>query len=416
MPQRVAKRVANELSRRRFLSVGLGGVAGAAFLAACGGSSSNSGSASGGATTSTAPATSATSSAPTSAATASSAAASPSSSAAAGNPAAKNFHLFTWAQYDDPDLMKKFGKITIDVFNSNEDAIAKLEASKGTSGYDMVCPTGVYIPQMVGKNLLESLDLSRITNFKNLEKAYTNQPWDPSNQYSVCKDWGSTGWIYDNTVITSPINTWQDFLDAAKSDGVSGQVSVLDSPPDLTAIYFWAKGIDWNTTNPADLDACEQYLVNELAPHVKAFDSYPGINLTQGNYVLSQVFNGDARQGLIAVEQAKGNPKQYTYSLGKPTSEIWMDNWCIVKGAKNVDAAYNFMNFILDPANAATDCIYHGYNPGVTGVEAKVADMEYRSIVFLTPAEVATLTAEVINSSQDRKVDIYNKVKAKAGG
>ncbi len=28
---------------------------------------------------------------------------------------------------------------------------------------------------------------------------YTHQPWDPGNKYSVCKDWGSTGWIYDTT-------------------------------------------------------------------------------------------------------------------------------------------------------------------------------------------------------------------------
>ena len=30
-------------------------------------------------------------------------------------------------------------------------------------------------------------------NFSNLEAQYTNQPWDPNNAHSVCKDWGSTG-------------------------------------------------------------------------------------------------------------------------------------------------------------------------------------------------------------------------------
>ncbi|HEY1280572.1 MAG TPA: spermidine/putrescine ABC transporter substrate-binding protein [Acidimicrobiales bacterium] len=388
VPPATLQRVVAGISRRRFLEVGLGGVAAAAILAACGGD--NSGSSSGASTSAGAAAS------------------------GGGNSGANKFNLFTWAEYDDPDLMKKFGDITIDVYNSNEDAIAKLEAGGGTSGYDMVVPTGVYIPQMVSKSLLEEIDVSRIPNFANLEQVYTNQPWDPGNKHSVCKDWGTTGWIYDNTVITTPINSWQEFLDAAKSEGVAGKVSIIDSPADVTGLYFWAKGIDWNTTNPADLDAAEQYLTKELAPHLKALDSYPGINLTQGNYVLSQVFNGDARQGLLKVEEAGGDPKKYTYSIGKPKSELWMDNWCIVKGAKNVDAAYNFMNFILDPDNSATDTLYHGYNPGVKGVEDKVADMKYKEIVFLTPAEVSTLTGQKLDA-QERQVDIYNKVKAAAG-
>jgi spermidine/putrescine-binding protein len=85
-----------------------------------------------------------------------------------------------------------------------------------------------------------------------------------------------------------------------------------------------------------------------------------------------------------------------------------------VKGAKNVDAAYNFMNFILDADNSATDTLYHGYNPGVKGVEDKVADMKYKEIVFLTAAEVSTLTGQKLDA-QERQVDIYNKVKAAAG-
>ena len=58
-------------------------------------------------------------------------------------------------------------------------------------------PTGVYIPLMVENDLLEELDLSKIPNFCNIDAAYTNQPWDPNNMHSVCKDWGTTGWIVD---------------------------------------------------------------------------------------------------------------------------------------------------------------------------------------------------------------------------
>jgi spermidine/putrescine transport system substrate-binding protein len=192
-------------------------------------------------------------------------------------------------------------------------------------------------------------------------------------------------------------------------------VSVLDTAPNLCGMWFWANGKDWNTTDEADLAACEDFLVNEFAQHVKAFDSYPGINLTQGNYVLSMVWNGDARQGLNAVVEAGGDPDQYVWGIGAPETELWMDNWCILKDARNVDAAYNFMNFILDPANSAQDVAYHGYNTGVIGSrEALPADTPYLEIVYFTDDEVARMKAGSLDN-QEAVVDIYNKVKAQAG-
>ena len=64
-------------------------------------------------------------------------------------------------------------------------------------------PTGVYIPQMVELDLLQEINLDLIPNFENVDEIYRDQPWDPGNKYSVCKDWGSTGWIYDTTKVSS---------------------------------------------------------------------------------------------------------------------------------------------------------------------------------------------------------------------
>ena len=112
-------------------------------------------------------------------------------------------------------------------------------------------PTGAFIPQMVQEGLLEELDLDKIPNFSNVDPLYANQSFDPGNKYSVPKDWGSTGWIYDNTVITTPIETWQDFIDVAMGPA-SGQHVHARRPAYQTGVYFWANGIDWNTENEED--------------------------------------------------------------------------------------------------------------------------------------------------------------------
>jgi spermidine/putrescine transport system substrate-binding protein len=326
-------------------------------------------------------------------------------------------NFFHWAEYDDPEVFKdfeqEFGVTTkIDIYASNEEAIAKLTAASGTSGYDLVIPTGVYIPQMVELDLLEEVNLDLIPNFENVDEIYRDQPWDPGNKYSVTKDWGSTGWIYDTTKVSSTIETWNDFIAVAQGEA-SGQTSVLDTPGNLTGIYFWANGIDWTTTDTADLDACEQFMVNELAPHIKAYDSYPGIALTEGKYALSHAWNGDARQGLLSSD----DPDRYVWGLGAPVTELWMDNWCIVKGAQNPNAAHAWINFICDPQVSLKDLAYHGYNTGIVGVqeEAEAAGLEFLDMIFFSDEQVATMDAGAVNEAQQRLVDIWNKAKAASG-
>ena len=367
LPRASADQIALALSRRRFLALTAGAAAGTAFLAACGGGGDG-----------------------------------------------KSLNLYTWAEYDDPEVIEAWGDVTTDIYASNEEAIQKLASAGDSSGYDVVVPTGSYIPQMVTAGLLEPLDLSKIPNFANVADEYKNQPWDQGNKYSVPKDWGSTGWIYDNTALTTPLETWQDFIDAAMGPA-SGNVSVLDTPQEILGIYFWANGIDWNTTDEAELDAAEDFLVNQFAPHIKAFDSYPGIALTEGNYALSQVWNGDARQGLVAVEEAGGDPTQYTWGLGAPTTELWMDTWVIAKGA-DLDAAHDFINYILDVDVSAKELEYHGYNTAVKGIEEMMQDVSYPEMIFFDAEQVKTMEPGVVNEAQDRQVEIYNNLKAAAGG
>ena len=129
---------------------------------------------------------------------------------------------------------------------------------------------------------------------------------------------------------------------------------------------------------------------------------------------MSHVWNGDARQGFNSFK----DPSRYAWGLGAPATELWMDNWTIVKGAPHPEAAYAFINFILDPANSLQDLNFHGYNTGITGVKeaAAAANTPYMDMIFFTDAQLATMTAQEINSAFDREVEIFQKMKAAAGG
>jgi spermidine/putrescine transport system substrate-binding protein len=326
-------------------------------------------------------------------------------------------NMYTWAEYNDPEVLKDFTsskgpKLQVDSYSANEEMIAKLVAAKGTSGYDIVVPTGAFIPQMAENELLQELNHDALPNMRHLDPAFLDQPWDPGNKYSVVKDWGTTGFVYDRTKIKRELRTWADFLDAAENEA-SGQTAVLDAPGDLTGLYFWANDIDWNTSDKAHLDAAEDYLVNRLARHLKAFDSYPGTAMTQGSYMLAQGWNGDVRQGIL---QSR-DPSIWQWVLGAPKTELWMDNWCIPTGAPHPNAAYAFINYILEPEVSLREVEYIGYHTGVAGIEeqARARKFELLDMVFFTQEQIATMVPGEVNEAQQRQVDIWNKMKAAAG-
>lgn len=337
---------------------------------------------------------------------------------ATGGPLEDSLAMYSWGDYDAPSLLKDFTQqlgpeITADSFNSNEEMIAKLVAAKGTSGYDLVVPTGPFIPQMAENGLLAKLNKDLIPNLKHMDSEFLGRDWDPENTYSICKAWGTTGFVYDTTVVTRDLATWQDFIDAAQNEA-SGKTSVLDDPGDLTGIYFWANGIDWNTDDPDDLAAAQKFLVDDLAPHISAFDSYPGGQaIPQSSQVLMQVWNGDARIGILNSKE----PEKWQWVLGAPATELWMDNWAIATGAPHPEAAHAFINFVLSPENQLTNVDYIGYHTGAKDIEAKAkeAGLPMLDLVFFSPEQLATMKTGEVNDAQQQRVDIWNQTKAAAG-
>ena len=333
--------------------------------------------------------------------------------------------MYTWGDYDDPELVGALAesslgvKMKVDYFASNEDLITKLSAGGGTnSGFDIVVPTGPYVVQMVQKGLIQKFDKTLLPNMVNVDPAFLGQAWDKDNEYSVCKNWGTTGFFYDTTKIKKELNTWQDFLDACMGEA-SGQCAVIDAPPNFVGPYFWANGIDWNTEDKASIDAAEKFLVEELAPHIKAFDSYPSTKLAEGAYSLAMAWNGDARQAYFRIKDAGGTPENWRWVLGTPDTELFMDTFCIAAGAPNAEAAHAWINWILIPENSIKDLEYHGYNTGMKDMEQLISelapDLVKGDMIFFKPEEVKTMHTQVLNSSIDRFVDILNKAKAKAG-
>lgn len=328
-----------------------------------------------------------------------------------------NLGIYSFPEYDDPEVLTSFTQefgpqIRVDAFTSTEEMISKLTNARGTSGYDIVITPSAVVQSMAQAQILQEFDLQRLSNFKQLESSLTDLWYDPGNRYSIPKVYGSTGFMYDTSKISRPLNSWADFLDAAQKEA-SGMTTVADDAKTLTGAYFWGSGVDWNTTNGADLDACQEFLTSKLAPHIKYFDTYPGASgrSASGDIALMQGFNGDLRMGML-------NAATPTWKCVFPqVTEIFIDNWSLVKGAPNLDAAYAFLNYTLQPEVAIKELIYTGSNPGLVGLEdaAKVAGTKMPELIFFTAEQRKNWQMGKINEARQRLVDILNATKLAAG-
>merc|ERR1712185_639275 len=89
-------------------------------------------------------------------------------SLSAGAAVAQELNVYNWSDYIAEDTIANFEaetgiKVTYDVYDSNEVLEAKMLA--GSSGYDVVVPTGDFLARGREAGAYQDLDLSRLANY-----------------------------------------------------------------------------------------------------------------------------------------------------------------------------------------------------------------------------------------------------------
>ncbi len=186
-------------------------------------------------------------------------------------PTSKVLNLYAWSDYVPQQMLDDFSakygiKVNYDTYSSNEEMLAKLQA--GASGYDVSIPSDYTVDIMAKQGMLEKLDMSKIPNFANIDKRFTNLYYDPGNQYSVPYQWGTTALAYDKTKVPFEPKSWSDLWDPR----FKGRLVVLDDEREVTGVALQVLGYDKNSTDPNQLKEAEQKLI-ALKPNILLFNS-----------------------------------------------------------------------------------------------------------------------------------------------
>ncbi|MER3444617.1 MAG: polyamine ABC transporter substrate-binding protein [Meiothermus sp.] len=269
----------------------------------------------------------------------------------------KEMRLFIWSEYMDPAIIaafeKQYGlKVRIELYESNEDMLAKLQAG-GVSQYDVIVPSDFIIPTLVALKLLQPLDKGKVPNLKNLDPKFANPPFDPGNKYSAAYQWGMSGIMYRKDKVKTPPDSWAVIFDPKQS----GNYVLMDSIREMMGGALRYLGYSINTRDPKQVQAAGKLLLEaKKSKRAVGFEGGVGAKnrLVAGSATYAVVYNGDA------IKAASENPN-VAFVVPKEGAALFLDNMAIPAKAPNPDAAHKFINFILEPKIGAQLSNYNRY-------------------------------------------------------
>ena len=271
--------------------------------------------------------------------------------------------LFNWGNYTSPELLAKFEKetgikVTVTDYDSNDAALAKVEA--GGSGFDLVVPSANYVPIWAEKGLIVPLDDSKLPHKSNIAPEWMDVAWDKGRVYTVPWQWGSTGVAVNTKVYGGDINTSDMFLNVPEE--LKGKINVVPEMNDVVNLaIMWAGGQPC-TEDTEVLKKARDALI-AAKPNWISMDYGATEKLTNNDWAASVNWNGSTMRARLANPDVKyGYPKE-----GYP---LFMDSVALLADAQNVEEAYKFIDFILQPENAAMISGFARYANGIAGSDA----------------------------------------------
>jgi putrescine transport system substrate-binding protein len=232
---------------------------------------------------------------------------------------------------------------------------AKLMA--GNTGYDIVVPSLTFLSRQIQAGVFQPLDKSRFTNYGNLDPDMMAMLArnDADNGHSVPYLWGTTGIGYNVDKVREalgedfPLDSWAMVFEPENLAKLKGcGVAILDTPSEIIPPVLDYLGEDPNSFDPEVIQKAVDRL-QALRPSILYFHSSQFINdLANGDICVAVGWSGDIIQAQArAAEADKG--VDVAYMIPKEGAPMWFDMLAIPKGARNVDNAYLFIDYLMRP-------------------------------------------------------------------
>ena len=315
----------------------------------------------------------------------------------------KVLNLYNWSEYMPQEVLDRFEEetgiqVVYTTYDSNEAMYARLKLLEDGGEYDLAVPSTYYVNKMRKEGLLEEIDHSKLEGFDNLDPELVSQEFDEGNAYSVPYLWGTTGLAYDSAdldgeQVTAWADLWQDKYD--------GTVMLTNDMREVFHVGLRVLGYSGNTTDPAEIEAAYEKL-SELMPAVRTFNSdAPRMPYLEGETDIGMIWNGEAVMG-------KEDMPSLEYVYPEEGTIVWLDSFVIPKNAGNVDAAHQFISFVMQPEISALISEDIGYaTPNLAARDLLPDEVANDRASYPTPEDL--VNAEFQEDVGDDAMQVYTR-------
>jgi len=311
-------------------------------------------------------------------------------------------YIYHWFDYISQELLDKFAQehdveVIMDTYDGNESMLASLKAGK-LGSYDVAVPSDYMVKILNDEGMLDTFNRSELTNFGNIEEQWLDVDFDRGRQSSIPYQYGTTGFMVNRDAYQGDIGTLAIVFDPPEE--LRGSINVLDSQGEVIALVSMYLGIPQCTSDREQLKKLNDTL-QSAKPHWASF----------GSDIAKEVLvSGDAKVGMIyngfGLRARNENPS-LEYAFPKEGYVFWMDNVVLLKDAPNRENALKFMNFLLEPENAAAVTNFASYISGVKGAMDLASDAIKQAPELNPPA---SQTGQFVQScTQDVQV-LYDRI------
>lgn len=208
----------------------------------------------------------------------------------------------------------------------------------GVDEIDLICIDNRFTRIGIDEGLLVPFDFGRLPNVGQLLDRFLELTTVFGGTWSVPYVWGTCPISYNADTLESPP---ESLLDFARSD-LRGKVVIRDEPYNQIVVFARALGYE----DPLRLTFAELDNVIETVIQLKQRTDAPVLSLVALYELLISgdrpLATGAGWEGVDVIARQRGaDVRSYHPREG---DHAWVDAWCLMRGAPNVDAAYAWVD------------------------------------------------------------------------
>jgi spermidine/putrescine transport system substrate-binding protein len=286
---------------------------------------------------------------------------------------AQKLSVLTWAGYELPEFFPDYAKehtegADITTFADDNDALARVR-----SGFhpDIAHPCTFKLTEWKSEGLIQPIDPARVKNWKDIIPALRNIPGvvdADGTVWMVPWDWGNTSVVYRPDLVKENTDSWTLLWDKT----YAGRLAGLDAT-DTVVVAAMLQHVDPFNASPADAEKIAQKL-REQRPLLRFYSADPASlqhALASGEVVAAMGWN-------VVANKLKEQGVPVAFMEPKEGKLTWSCGMVLMKGSKNVDKAYDFINARLQSEPSSHLISEYGYGSALKSAFAKFTPQQLK--------------------------------------